>query len=52
MAFLAAVLLVLVEVQRSLCTSSVSADSLLYHFGIEGTWPYDFYNQLPAVLPL
>jgi len=42
---------VLVEVQRFLCTSSVSADSELYHFGMGGGWPCDFYKPLPGVFP-
>jgi hypothetical protein len=42
MAFQAEVPPVLVEVRRFLCTSSMSADSLLYHFGMEGSRPYDF----------
>jgi hypothetical protein len=32
----------LVEVRRFLCTSSVSADSWLCHFGIEGSHLFDF----------
>jgi hypothetical protein len=43
---------VLVEVWWFICTSSVSADSLLYQFGIEGNWPYDFYKPLRGVFPL
>jgi len=42
---------VLVEVQRFLCASSVSADSLLYHFGVEGSRPYDYYKPLPGGFP-
>jgi hypothetical protein len=40
---------VLVEVRLFLCTSSVSADSLLCHFGIEGSHLFDFYKPLPGV---
>jgi hypothetical protein len=48
-AFCAEVPPVLVEVQRFLCTSSVSADSLLCHFDIEGSHLFDFYKPLPGV---
>jgi hypothetical protein len=40
-----------VEVQRFLCTSSVSADSLQYHLGVEGSWLYVVFKPLPGVLP-
>ena len=33
---------VLVEVRRLLCASCVSADTLLCHFGIEGSHPFHF----------
>jgi len=49
MAFWVGVPLVLWEVCWFLCASSVSADSLLCHFGMEGSRPYDFYNPLPGV---
>jgi hypothetical protein len=39
-------------VRRILSASSVSADSLLYHFGMEGCRRYDFYQPLPGVFPL
>jgi hypothetical protein len=52
MAFRAEVLPVLVDVRRLLCASSVSADALLYHFGMEGSRPYDFYKPLQGVFPL
>jgi len=51
-AFLVEVPPVQVEVCRILSTSSVSADSFLYHFGMEGSRLYDFYKPLPAVFPL
>jgi len=40
---------VLVEVRRFLCSSSVSAHSLLYHFSMEGSRLYNFYKPLPGV---
>jgi hypothetical protein len=40
-----------VEVRRFLCTSSVSAYSLLYQFGMQGSRPYDLYKPLPGVFP-
>jgi len=51
MAYWADVPTVLVEVQRFRSASSVSADSLLYHFGMEGSQPYDFCKPLPGVSP-
>jgi len=39
-----------VEMHEFLCASSVSADSLLNHFSMEGSWPYDFYKPLPGVI--
>jgi hypothetical protein len=51
MAFRAEVPPVLVEVRRFLCASSVSADSLLYYFGMEGSRPYDCYKPLQGVFP-
>jgi len=47
--FLAEVPPVLVAVRQILDASSVSADSLLYHFGMEGSRPYDSYKLLPDV---
>jgi hypothetical protein len=40
--FRAEVLPVLVEVRRFLCATRVSVDSLLCHFGMEGSHPFDF----------
>jgi len=40
---------VLVEVPWFLCASSVSADSLLCHFGMEDSRQYDFYKPWPGV---
>jgi len=51
MAFRAEVPPVLEEVRRFLCASSGSPDSLLYHFGMEGSWPNDFCKPLPGVIP-
>jgi hypothetical protein len=51
MAFQAEVPPGLVEVWRFLSASSMSADSLLYHFGMEGSRPYDLYKPLPGVFP-
>ena len=39
------------EVRLFLCTSSGSPDSMLYHFGMETRWPYDFCNPLQGVYP-
>jgi len=39
----------LMEVRRCLCASSLSADSLLCHFGMKGSRPFDFYKRLPDV---
>jgi hypothetical protein len=50
-AFQAEVPLGLVEVRRFLCTSIVSADSVLCNFDMEGSSPYDFYNPLPGDFP-
>ena len=36
---------VLVEVLRFACASSVSADSVLYVFAMEGSCPCDFFKQ-------
>jgi hypothetical protein len=49
MAFMEEVPPVLVEVRRILCASSVSADSLLCHFGMEGSRPYNHNKLLPGV---
>jgi hypothetical protein len=43
---------VLVEVRQLLCAFTVSADSLLYHFGSEGRQPCDLYKPLPVVFLL
>jgi hypothetical protein len=40
----------LVEVQRFVYASSVSADSLLCHFGMEGSCLFDCYELLPGVV--
>jgi len=40
---------VLVEVRRFFCASSVSADSLLCHFGMEGSHLLDFHKPLLGV---
>jgi hypothetical protein len=40
---------VLVEARWFICAFSMSADSLLYHDGMEGSWWYDFYKPLPGV---
>jgi len=48
-AFRADVPLVLAEVRRFLWASSISADFLLWHFGMEGSHPYDLYKPLPGV---
>jgi hypothetical protein len=40
---------VLVELWRFLCASSVTADSWLCHFGMEGSRQFDFYKPLPGV---
>jgi hypothetical protein len=48
-AFRAEVPPVLVEVRWFLCASSVSTDSLLCHFGMEGSRLFDFYKPLPGV---
>jgi hypothetical protein len=37
------------EVQRFLCASRVSADSLLCHLGMEGSCLFDFNKPLPGV---
>jgi hypothetical protein len=50
-AFRAEVPPVLEELRRILCASSGSVDSLLYHFGIGGSRPYDFCKPLPGVFP-
>jgi hypothetical protein len=50
MAFQAEVPQVLVDVQQFLSAFCVSADSLLYHFGMEGSQLYDFCKLLPVVL--
>jgi len=47
----AAVPPVLEEVWRFLCPSSRSPNSLLYHFGMEGSRSYDFCKQLSGVFP-
>jgi hypothetical protein len=51
MGFQAEVQLVRVEEQRFLCSSSMSENSLLYQFGMEGSWPNDFYKPMLAVFP-
>jgi hypothetical protein len=48
-AFQAKVPHVLVEVHRFLCTSSMSVDSLLCNFGMEGGRLFDFDGPLPGV---
>jgi hypothetical protein len=48
-AFRAKVPPVLVEVRQILCASSMSTDSLLCHFGMEGSRPFDFYQPLSGV---
>jgi hypothetical protein len=48
----AEVLPVLLEVWRFLCATSVSVDSLLCHFGMEGSRVFDFYKPLPGVFLL
>jgi len=40
--------LVVVEVYLCLCASSMPADSLLCHFGKEGSHPFDFQELLPG----
>jgi hypothetical protein len=50
-AFRAEVPPVLEERWWFLCASSGSPDSLLYHFGMEGSWPSDFCKLLPGVFP-
>jgi len=45
-AFWAEVTQVVVEVHPCLCVSSVTADSLLCHFGKEGSCPFDIYESL------
>jgi len=42
---------VLVDVQRFLSACSVSADSVLYNFGMDGSRSYDFCKPLPGVFP-
>jgi hypothetical protein len=49
MAFWAQVQPVLVKVRWLPRASSVSADSVLFNFGMEGSRPYDFYKPLPDV---
>ena len=48
MAFWAEVALVVEEVHLCLCASSVSAESLLCHFGKEGSRLFDFHEPLPG----
>jgi len=48
-AFQASVVLVVVEVHQFLCASSESVDSLLCHFGKEGSRPFDFPEPLLGV---
>jgi hypothetical protein len=50
-AFRAEVPPVLKEARRFLFTFSGSPDSLLCHFGMEGSRPYDFCKPLPGVFP-
>jgi hypothetical protein len=50
-AFRAKVPPVLEEVRQFVCTSSVSPDSLVYHFGLEGSRAFDFCNALQGVFP-
>jgi hypothetical protein len=50
-AFWAEVPPVLEEMQRFRCASSGSANSLLDHFGMEGSRPYDLCKPLPGVFP-
>jgi len=42
----------LVEVRWFLCSSGISADRVLYRFGMEGSRGYDFCKPLPGVFPL
>jgi hypothetical protein len=49
MAIWAEVPLVLVEVWWLLSASCMSADSLLNHFDMEGSQPYDFCKSLPGI---
>jgi len=39
----------LLEVRWFLCASSMSVDSLLYHFGMKGSCPFDFDKSLPGI---
>jgi len=50
-AFWASVASVVVDVHPRLCTSCESVDSLLCHFGKEGSHPFDFPEPLPGVIP-
>jgi hypothetical protein len=49
-AFQAKVPTVLVELHQFVCASSMTPDSWLYHLGMEGSPPVDFYKSLPGVL--
>jgi len=51
-AFWSEVPLGLLEACWFLCTYSVSAESVLSHFGMEGSRPYDFSKPLPGVFVL
>ena len=48
-AFRAEVVLVMLEVHPCLCISSLMADSLLCHFGKEGSHLFDFHESLLGV---
>jgi hypothetical protein len=51
MAYQADVPLVLVDVQRSFCASTVSANALQHHFGMKGSRPYVVCKPLWGVFP-
>jgi hypothetical protein len=47
--FQAEVALALMEVHLCLCTSSMTAESVLLYFGKEGGHTFDFHKSLPGV---
>jgi hypothetical protein len=51
LAFRAEVASVVVEVHSWLCVSSISVDSVVCHFGKEGSHLFDFHKQLPGGFP-
>jgi len=51
-AFQAEMALAVVEVHLCLCVSSVTADSLLCHFGKQGNHSFDFHYSMPNVFIL